>query len=85
LRMGAGTGDVVGVHVDGVPADHIAGERDRVALGDEQEGAAGVDYRSVTADARADKDARVARLDPFEERGEEIVWKLPNIHAWYAV
>ena len=67
--------------MDGVPSDHVVGERDRVALGDEQEGAAGVDYRGVTADARADEDTRVADVDSIEERGEEIVRKLPNIHA----
>ena len=68
--MGAGAGDIVGVHVDGVPSDHVVGERDRVALGDEQAGSAGVDYGGVMADARAHKDARVADVNSLEKRGK---------------
>src|SRR5207245_2653448 len=66
----AGAGDVVGVHMNGVPADHVARECNRVALGDEQAGSAGVDYGGVMADARAHKDARVADVNSLEKRGK---------------
>ena len=76
LGLGAGAGDVVGVDVHGVPARHVAGEGDRVGLGDEKLRAAGVDDGGVVADARADDDARIAGLDSLQERGQEVVGEL---------
>jgi len=66
--------------MNGVPADHVARECNRVALGDEQAGSARVDYSGVTSDSRAHKDARVADVNSPEKRGKEIVRKFANIH-----
>src|SRR5438876_7901795 len=66
--------------MNGVPADHVARECNRVALGDEQAGSAGVDYSGVTSNSRAHKDARVADVNSLEKRGKEVVREFANVH-----
>jgi len=62
-RLRARRGDVVGVDVDGVPADAVGGEGDRIGL-DHQESVAEVEHRAIEADPGAEQDARVAGLQP---------------------
>ena len=75
-RPRAQAGDVVGVHVYGVPPNLVGGEGDGVGLRDEDASAAYIDDCGVAADGGAKQDARIAVLDAGEEAGQDVGWQL---------
>ena len=83
-RRRAQAGEVIGVDVDGVPADAVGGERDRVALGNEQPSVAGrtkhVYDRGIGPNPRADDDARIVLRQVCQQRGQECGRELAETH-----
>ncbi len=74
-RLGAGGGDVVGVHEDGGAPHGLAAERDGVAVRDEEFGAVHVERRHVLAHGRRHDHRRVgAQL--AEKPGQQVVGQL---------
>ena len=83
-RRRAQAREVVGVDVDGVPADAVGGERDRVAFGNEQPPITGrtkhVYHRGVGPNPWADDDTRIVLRQVCQERGQEIRRELAETH-----
>jgi len=71
-RLGAGRGDVVGVHRDRVTAEIGARERDRVAVRDDDLGARDVERGDVFAHRGADQHRGIGRVESAEERRQEV-------------
>ena len=78
--LGARGRDVIGVDVDGVPADFVGGEGYGVGLGNEDAVVGHGDYGGVLADAGADEYPGVGGRGGGEELVEEVGGELANLH-----
>ena len=80
-RGGSHDRQVVGVHLDQVPADQVGGEGHGIGLGD-QVAVAEVDQRRILTGPRAENDPRVRYIDLAQELGQELQGKLSSLHAF---